>query len=396
MADAKRPRTAQEVEMDNKRQRRRRRSRRRALIRVLMIVVICGVILLLWQNWDVLAPDRLMDSLQDWMGSGTGSYPVDVSGLTVHRIAASQDYTVMLSDSHLVYYDAAGGEVNRYACTYSSALMRTAGRYVLLAEQEGKRLQLYTRTAALVTMDVDQDILSVAVNEEGQFAVLTRGPQGYAVQVRVYDQKGKLLYTRSRNQMATEVALSADGTQVALLSVQAVNGTLNTDVAVFALNSADTGTLCTHTARDTLLYRLEYLTEGWLAAIGENGVIFLDTTDGLATVFAPKDVRILGYAAGAEDLALVTRPYGSTGGGQVHIVAKSGELRCTVDFTGEFRHIGQRDDTYALLTDSYVQALSGTGAGGTAAVSADGQQVIPNGTQAVVLGLNRLEAHDVG
>ena len=182
MAVADKENARRTAEMKRKRQQRRRRTRRRALVRAVVVIGICAILFVLWQNWDVLAPDRLLDRAQDLIGSGTGSYPVDVSGLTVHRIARSQNYTVMLSDSHLVYYNSAGAQVNRYACTYSSALMRTAGRYVLLAEQGGKRLQLNTRTATLLSMDTEQDILSVAVNAKGQYAVLTHGPQGYAVQ----------------------------------------------------------------------------------------------------------------------------------------------------------------------------------------------------------------------
>lgn len=395
MAVADKENARRTAEMKRKRQQRRRRTRRRALVRAVVVIGICAILFVLWQNWDVLAPDRLLDRAQDLIGSGTGSYPVDVSGLTVHRIARSQNYTVMLSDSHLVYYNSAGAQVNRYACTYSSALMRTAGRYVLLAEQGGKRLQLNTRTATLLSMDTEQDILSVAVNAKGQYAVLTHGPQGYAVQIKVYDRSGNLLYTRSRNQMATEVALSADGKQVALLSIQAVNGDLNTMVDVFALNSTDTATMCSYTAKDTLLYRLEYLAGGWLAAIGENGVAMLDTSDGLATVYAPEDMRLLGYAVGEEDLALVLRPYGSTGDGMVQVIAKNGEPKYSVDFSGEFRHVSYSNRQYLLLTDSYVQRLSAAGGGTVVQVPADGQQAVLDGTQAVVLGLNRLQAYDV-
>ena len=385
----------QEADMKRKRQQRRRRTRRRALIRSVVLVGLCVILFLLWQNWDVLAPDRLLDRAQDLIGSGTGSYPVDVSGLTVHHIARSQNYTVMLSDSHLVYYNSSGAQVNRYACTYSSALMRTAGRYVLLAEQGGKRLQLNTRTATLLSMDTEQDILSVAVNAKGQYAVLTHGPQGYAVQVRVYDRGGNLLYTRSRNRMATEVALSADGKQVSLLSIEADGGDLNSMVDVFALNTADAATLCSYTAKDTLLYRLEYLADGWLAAIGENGAAMLDTSDGLATVYAPEDMRLLGYAVGQDDLALVMRPYGSTGHGVVQIIEKNGEPRCSVDFTGEFRHLSWYNRQYLLLTDGYVQRLTTAGGGEITEVPADGQQAVSDGNLAVVLGLNRLEAYDL-
>ena len=81
-------------EMEEKRKVRQRRARRRALWRGLVLVCLCVALFLLWQNWDVLAPDRLLDNLQDALGSGTGSFPVDVSGTGAKQLARSQDYLV--------------------------------------------------------------------------------------------------------------------------------------------------------------------------------------------------------------------------------------------------------------------------------------------------------------
>ncbi|MBQ8683516.1 MAG: hypothetical protein IJ518_03245 [Clostridia bacterium] len=380
-------------EMENKRRSRQRRARRKAVLRGVVLVGLCALLFVLWQNWDTLAPDRLMDNLQDALGSGTGSFPVDVSGSGVQQLARSQNYLVVLSDSYLTYLNSSGAEINRYTCTYPSALLRTAGRYVLLAEQGGTRLQLNTRTATLTEITAEQEILSVAVNEKGQIAVLTQGARNYAVCVYVYDRQGKQIYYRGHTQLATEVALSADGKQVALLSLQTENGNLNTVVNVFSTETTQTAALCNYTATDTLLYRLEYLSGGWLAAIGETGAVMLDTADGLSTVFAPKDMRLLGYAASGEDLALVLRPYGSTGDGQVQVVSKSGDLLSTVDYTGEFRHLSTDGRQYLLLTDSYVQKITAVGGGGTAQVPADGQQAVLDGDRAVVLGLNVLQTY---
>ena len=379
----------------DKRQMRRKRARRRAITRVVIVVVLCAVVLLLWKNWGSLSVDRIMGGVENLLGTGTGSYPVDMSGTHVRRLERAQSYAAVLTDSHLIYLNHSGAEVNRYACAYPTALMRTAGRYVLVAEQGGRRLHLSNRNKVCLEMTADMDILSVALNERGQFAVLTDGPQGYAVQLTVYDKTGKLLYTRNRNQTSTEIALSRDGSQLATLSVEAVNGDLNTTMEVFSLKTSAAEALCSYTAKDLLLCRMSYMNGGWLAAFSEEGAVMLDTADGLATVYAPADMRVLGYAVSGGDLALAVRPYGDTGGGQIHVVGTSGEPLSVADFTGTFRHLVGGDRQYALLTDTYVQQFSATGAGATAAVEADGQQVILSDTRAVVLGLNRLEAYDL-
>lgn len=200
MADKKQKRVpGQPLTAAEKREMRRRRARRRALLRGMILVALCAVLLLLWQNWDTLAPNRLLNRFQDMMGTSTGSYPVDLSGVTARRLDRSQTYSVLLTDSHLLYLNTNGAEVKRHGCAYAEALLRTAGRYVLVAEQGGRRIQLSTRNAIVAEWTADQDIITVSLNEKGQVAVLTHGLQGYAVQIKVYDRNGKLLYREAES-----------------------------------------------------------------------------------------------------------------------------------------------------------------------------------------------------
>jgi hypothetical protein len=389
------PRDGQPLTTADKREMRRRRARRQAIVRAVLVVVLLVAVVLLWQNWEYIASGRLISGVENLVGAGTGSYPVDMAGTHVSRLAQVNNYAAVLTDSHLIYLNHTGAEVNRYTCAYPTALMRTAGKYVLVAEQGGRRLHLSTRSKVVKELTTDADILSVALNKKGQIAVMTDGPQGYAVQIKVYDKTGKLLYTRNRNHMGTDITLSPDGDQLAVLSVEAVGGNLNTTMDVFSLKTSATESLCSYVAKDRLLYRMAYLDGGWVAAFSDDCVVMLDTADGLVTVYAPTDMRVLGFAVAGKDLAVAVRPYGDTGGGQVHIVNKKGEAIRTVSFTGVYRHLSGYQHRYVLLTDSYVQTLSATAEGTPVPVEADGQQVILTNHQAVVLGLNRLAAYDV-
>ncbi|MBQ1203509.1 MAG: hypothetical protein II363_02285 [Clostridia bacterium] len=398
MLDKRRRMTAEEMQELTPAQRRRmhrRRAKRRMLVRLFTLLLVCLLVVTLWKNWDAVAPDKWWGNLQDSLAGSTGRYPVDVSGVNMKRLTLSGKYTVTFSDSYLTYLDDNGGEVVRYACTYPSGLLSTAGQYVLLAEQDGRRFRLNTRSGVVFEGTAEYPIITAAVNAKGQMALLTQGPQGYTVQVIVYDRRGKVLYTRSRNQQAVDVALSADGSQVGLLSVQATDGTLYSIVDVFSLSSTDTKPVCSHTVNNMLLYRLEYLGDTWLTAIGESGAVMLDTKDGLSTVYSTGGMRLLGYAIGDNTLALALRPYGDTGDGQVQVVNKKGEPSCTVPFSGEFRQLSSNGKRYVLLTDSAVTEITAAGQGKQAAVDNDGQQAVLTGHRVVVLGLNRVQAYDL-
>ena len=140
---------------------------------------------------------------------------------------------------------------------------------------------------------------------------------------------------------------------------------------------------------------MAYLDGGWVAAFSDDCIVMLDTADGLVTVYAPEDMHVLGFAVAGKDLAVAVRPYGDTGGGQVHIVNKKGAATRVVNFTGEYRHLSGHDQRYVLLTDGYVQQISASAEGTPVPVEADGQQVILTDHQAVVLGLNRLAAYNL-
>lgn len=397
MADKKTRASTQNSEQPSSREEARRRHRKRARRlmwkRLIIILLIFVSVWVVWRNWDTLAPDKLLAKLQDTIGDASGTYPVDIAGSNVHSMARSQNYTVLLSDSYLTYYNDHGGEVTRYPCTYSSALLRTAGKYVLAAEQSGKRLLLTTRSMSLADLTLEYKILSADVNEKGQIAVLMQGTQGYAVELIVYDQKGTEIYRRSRTSLASEVTLSPDGKTVALLSVDAVGGVLNTTVDVFSLSSTDPQALYSYTAADTLLYRLEFLTKNKLLAVGESGALLLSTTQDKPTAVTIGSEQLLGYAVAQDSVALVLRPLGSTDGGTVRVLNTSGDELSRVLFTGEFRHLSAQGKQFLLLTDDTVRVIDKAGAGKSAEVEADGQQAVLYGNNAVVLGLSALQQY---
>ena len=376
---------------DQKRIIRKRKARLRAIGRVLIVVALVAAVILVWQNWSALAPNNLMSSVESLLGIGTGEYPVDLSGVAARRLVRAQGYSVLLTDSHLVYLNSSGAEVNRYPCAYPTALVDTAGSYVLVAEQEGRRFHLSNRSKVLLEGEAKRDIIAVSLNEKGQFAVLTKGPQGYLVEVTVYDRHGKETYTRSRNHTALDVALSDDGGQLGLLSVAVEGDTMTTVMESFSTKSTDATPLCKYEKEDSLLMCVEYLKNDWLVSIDREGAVMMDTGDGLATIYAPTGMQVLGYSVSEDMLALVVQPYGSTGGGQVHLINQKGEAVSVTDFTGNYRHLSGNGGQFVLLTDHYVQKITADGAGNPVTVEADGQQVILDGDNAIVLETNRLD-----
>lgn len=387
------PPTDRSPSREDARRRHRRRSRMLLIRRLVIITLVIVLALVVWQNWEYLAPDKLIAGLQDSMTNQSGGYPIDISGANMTAIAKADNYIVTVGDSYLTYYDRNGGEANRYPCTYSSALMRTAGQYVLLAEQNGTRLQLSTRSAMQIEMNADNRIISVAVCATGRFAVLTQSGQGYSVKVTVYDRNGDVIYSRSRQPLATAVALSPNGKEVALLSAQADNGVFTTTLDTFPLAGGQTEANYTHSQADALFYRLDYLNNDVLAAISEEGVLFADTRHETATHFTADNERVLSAVTTGGGVAVALRPYGATAGGRVAVLDIGAKQLSSTDFTGEYRHLSTDGSRYMLLTDSVARLLTASGSNKSAAVEADGKAAVIDTNRAIVLGLNAISAY---
>lgn len=384
-----------QLSTEDKKQMRRRRQMWRTIGRIAVVAVVMVLAVAVWVHWDVLAPDKLWASIQDAVSGGTGSYPVDLSGSNPRRLEQVDHYAVILTDSHLTYRNADGAEVSRYTCTYAEPLVRTEGKYALVAEQGAKRLLLSTRNKVELELKTEQKIRTVALNAKGQFAVLTDGPQGYVVQVTVYDKSGKVLYTRNSNRTITDVTLSPDGATISAVSVEAVDGTLNTRLDVFDLASASPDARCTYQADNELLYRAAYLADNTLVAVGEQSVVLMNTADGGVSLYTPEGMHLLAYAVGGDTVALAMRPYGDTAGGVMVVLSSGGAEQYRTEFEGEFRHLSGEQGQYALLTDSRVFAFSADGLKGTVGVQSDGRQTIFADGQIVVMGLNRLDAYSI-
>ena len=387
----------EQLSTEDKRVLRRRRQRRRLIVRIAIAVAVCALAAIIALNWNTLAPEKVWSWFQDVISGGTGSFPVDLSGTGAQRVEQIDDYTVVLTDSHLLYLNASGAEVTRYECAYADPLMRAEGKYVLVAEQNGTRLQLSTRNKLVnewKTEDKTYAIRAVSLNAVGQTAILTDGPQGYQMRISVYNDEGKLLYSRNSNRNAIDLALSPDGNTISVTSVEADNGSLNTSVEVFSLKGGS-DPQSTHVETDTLLYRIGYLSGGKLAAIHDHGVVLMDTKSGEAVSYIPDGMRMLSYAISGDTVALAMRPYGDTAGGQVAIISATGTVVQTMSFTGEFRHLSGYNGTYTLLTDRTVHVLSAAGVKGTATAPADGLQAVWAADKAVVMGRNQLGAYSV-
>ncbi len=379
---------------------RKRRRGRSVVWLVFSRLVLLGVLgvggFLLWQNWEKIAPDSLVIWVEDKLSGGGGGdgFPVEVAGSSVQYLEPLEGNLAMLSDTAFTILNSRGGELVRRPHMYSNPLMVTAGKYALLAESAGTRVSLETRAKTVWSLTMQNPVISAAVSKNGTVAVLTEAGQSYSTEVIVFDRKGEEIYRRSRSSQAVGVAVSPSGDHIALISITAEAGAIKSVLEVFTLD-AEQEPVYSHEETDVMLCAVGYLSDGKIAAVGDTAMWIADAEAGTFVQKSYDGQQLLGYALGKNSAAVVTRPYGSTGGGRFLLVKEDGTAAYTMDFDADFRDIAARDDGYVLLTGAGLQAMEPAQPGAQLQTSGDGLLVSPMGDAVLVLGLTSLTEYQL-
>lgn len=390
--------------------RRRRGTVRRVLARLLVVAALFAAGFLIWQNWDKLAPDKVLVWLEETFAGRRGDgFPVEISGSGVTHMETLGENLALLTDTSFVIYSNQGGELTRRQHNYSAPLLKTAGDYALIAETGGTRFRLETRASTVLNVTADNKsedeketpvldtaltghpIISAAVGRSGTVALVTDSSQSYTSEVYVYDKKGKLLFHHNNSDlMAIDIAVSPNEKQVAIAGVAAHKGSIQSTVQVFSLRGGDNKPSKTYTGQDTLLCALSYFSNGRLAAVGDNAVWLLDPSGDLDKRVAYTEQQLDSYRIGDRSVGLVLSHYGSSDGGELRLITDAGEEAFAAAFTGTFRDMASVGNDMLLLTSNGLQRTNGKGLGKMMDVPPDGRMIAALGNKAIVLGLTAL------
>ena len=392
------------------RRRRRKSTFLRVAIRLVVLAALCLAAVLVWRNWDTLAPDRLLERIEEWFSGGEGGdgFPVEITGSDVVDMATVKNHLALLTYTELLLYNDNGGEVARRSHGYADPLLKTAGEYALVAELGGTRFRLETRRATLLDVISDQQakeedrpipldeplsypIVSAAVGADGTVAVVTTASQSTTSELVVYSKKGKRLLTyKNKDLQAVDVAVSEDGKTVAAVCLSAEGGAMKSTLQVFRLGEDQPKV---YTDTDVMLFAVDIFPGGTVIAAGDSAVWVVNPTGTLFNKQTYADYQLLGYAAGQDSAGLALRHYGSTDGGELMVISPAGDVVYQQAFTGTFRHLAAGDGDLLLLTSGHLLRAGAAQMGEALPVAADGRLVTRLGKKAVVLGLSSLEEY---
>ncbi len=377
--------------VQEERRARRAKRRRRFVFRAIIVLAALAIVVTLVNNWDKLSPDSLVTQIGNFFSGGSGDgFPVDVSGTPIYQMETADGCAVLLSDTYVTMINTSGKETMRRTHAYTDPLLRTAGKYVLIAETGGKRFQLETRSKTVLNQTVDYDIVTAAVHTNGNVAVVTHAEQGYNARLSVYSSRGELIYQRLCGSVIVDVAFSPNGKEIAIATIGADKGAMHSSIEVLSLQSSDSTALYTYTGNDSMLCRLAYLTDSVITAVADDSVWMYQPRANECKFYTFTDGELKAFAIGDKSVAVVTQSYGTSDGGTLAYIKTDATASVTASVQGTCRDVSASDDRYAVLTDQAVYLLNEKAVQEQQAVSADSKRVARIGDRVMVLGLQAL------
>ena len=148
----------------------------------------------------------------------------------------------------------------------------------LLYERGGKKAAVYSSKRVLHEKSFDNAIFTGAISDSGTWAVATQGTRDVAL-VYVYNKAGDELFIWHSQERVADVALSPDGKTLAVTTLVAQDGILNTNVWLFDVGSkkqtktitlADQMVVGTHFLNNSEFFAV---TDRQSSVITKNGVV---------------------------------------------------------------------------------------------------------------------------
>ncbi|MBE6757058.1 MAG: hypothetical protein E7552_00715 [Ruminococcaceae bacterium] len=363
------------------------------LFRLTLLVAVVMLGVLLWRNWDDLAPAALTEWFDRTVTGGDGGdgYPVDISGDSVVSMQTFGNNAALLTDTSLLVYNSSGAQTINRGHTFADPLLRTAGEYMLVAELGGNRYILHTKKEEVLSGQTQGAIVSAAVSSNGQIALVTESSQSYMSEVLVFNRKGnKMFHWYSADLMVADVAFSPRQKEIAVLGLSAAEGDMRSTLHIFSLSGKEEGP--THTYRNTgaMMAAVQYFDNGRVAAVGDTAVWVYDPDKNEAAVTEFADAELLGFAFGNDGIGAVTRDYGESRGGMLRVFTSVGNPVREIAFAGDYRHVTAAGRGFYLLTEDTLYQADDAGIAKQTTVSADSLMTVEMNAKPLILRLSML------
>lgn len=165
---------------------------------------------------------------------------IEFKGETDTNIYAFDKYIVVLENKELKIYDTVGVEVAKIGTQINNPIFDTAGKYLIIAEENGQKLYLFSGKEMLWETQIEGKITEIQVNENG-YAGIVISDISYKNIINVYDVTGKSLFkTYVATNKVIDISLSNNNQYLAIAEIDLSGVMLQSSIRVISIEKART------------------------------------------------------------------------------------------------------------------------------------------------------------
>ena len=208
---------------------KQRQARRRAFKLAGLAGVILAIAYLL--SSLVNSPEFAgLSSLGDMIKGGPG-YPIDAPGGKIKGMYQNDSGIILLNETTLYIYNTSGTEVYSNLHRMGNPQVQTSGTMMLNYDRGSKTYAAYSRNNLFYNGSTDEAIRCGAISQNGCIAIATQ-TENAQTRVTVLDSRQREQYVWTTDNVVTALAMSDNGSAVAIASSYAQAGELKNVLTV--------------------------------------------------------------------------------------------------------------------------------------------------------------------
>ena len=208
---------------------KQRQARRRAFKLAGLAGVILAIAYLL--SSLVNSPEFAgLSSLGDMIKGGPG-YPIDAPGGKIKGMYQNDSGIILLNETTLYIYNTSGSEVYSNLHRMGNPQVQTSGTMMLNYDRGSKTYAAYSRNNLFYNGSTDEAIRCGAISQNGCIAIATQ-TENSQTRVTVLDSRQREQYVWKTDNVVTALAMSDNGSAVAIASSYAQAGELKNVLTV--------------------------------------------------------------------------------------------------------------------------------------------------------------------
>lgn len=234
------------------------------------------------------------------------------------------DMIGVVSAGRFTVVSPSGATVTEEGMLLSDPIVRSKGSCCVVGDYGGKTVTLYEKDKSVANIDVEGEIISLATNSNGFFAVAAK-QMGYDAVITVYRKSGEAIYRYNMSgEVFADMDISENNKKLVIASADLSSGVMG---RVTVVNFSNTEPECVINVPDTLYFALHFNKNGsFICQSAERVDIY--KTDGVKSGEIDYSNETLTASDITEDdmIALAFAPSAGSGA-RVRIYTKTGKLR---------------------------------------------------------------------